>query len=130
MTKSYNTKQKMLIEQTVQSFSEGHFTCEDVCDAIKSKGENAGMTTVYRHLDKMVKDGAIIKYTSQAGESACYRRRLDCGEHFHLKCVSCGKLIHLSCKSLDGIGAHVENEHRFKIDPSKTVFYGVCGECK
>jgi Fur family ferric uptake transcriptional regulator len=130
MEKSYNTKQKKLIEQAVSTYSESHFTCEDIVNTIREQGNTAGMTTVYRHLDKMVKEGALMKYSSSAGESACYQLKGECGAHFHLKCLSCGRLIHLSCKSLDVIGQHVKSEHDFVIDPSKTVFYGLCGDCK
>lgn len=129
MAKNYNTKQKQDIEETILSIKQEHFTCEELSLKLKEKGKNIGLTTVYRHLDKMVKDGFLRKYASLSGESACYQVIENCGEHFHLKCVSCGKLVHLACESLDMINAHVKNEHGFFIDPAKTVFYGTCKEC-
>lgn len=128
MPKNYNTKQKQEIEAIINLKKGEHFTCEEICEEIRGKGKAVGLTTVYRHLDKMVKDGALYKYSKEAGESACYQSAEASG-HFHLKCTVCGKLMHLSCKSLESIGAHVKEEHQFKIDPSKTVFFGVCGEC-
>ncbi len=129
MPKNYNTKQKKQLEEIIENIGDNHFTAEDVLEKIKTQGKNVGLTTVYRHLDKMVKDGVLRKYLSAAGESACYQAVGSCGEHFHLKCTKCGKLFHLSCKSLDIINDHVLNEHGFSIDPSKTVFFGVCKEC-
>lgn len=129
MAKNYNTKQKQAVEETVFLIKQGHFTCEDVCLKLKQAGKNAGLTTVYRHLDKMVRDGFLRKYASSSGESACYQVIKNCGEHFHLKCVCCGKLVHLACESLNTINAHVKAEHGFFIDPAKTVFYGTCKEC-
>ncbi len=129
MPRSYNTKQKDEIKAVIAELNGKHFTAEDICEKIKSTGIAVGISTVYRQLDKMVKEGFLRKFVSSAGESACYQEICDCGEHFHLKCIVCGKLEHLSCTHLDGINSHVLSEHGFKIDPSRTVFYGICGEC-
>ncbi len=129
MPKNYNTKQKNEIEDIINKQAGQHFTAEKICAEIKNCGKNIGISTVYRHLDKMVNEGSLRKYISGAGESACYQQAENCGEHFHLKCTICGKLSHLSCKSLDVIKNHVEDEHGFKIDSCRTVFYGLCKEC-
>lgn len=128
MPRSYNTKQKDEIIAAVRERGDGHFTAEEICLSLKENG--VGLSTVYRHLDRLVKDGVLRKYVSGAGESACYQLLGGCGEHFHLKCVVCGKLEHLSCSHLDGIRHHVLEEHGFSVDPGRTVFYGVCAACK
>ena len=130
MPKSYNTRQKREVEEIIDVFGGKHFTAEDFLEKSKEQGKTVGFTTVYRHLDRMVKEGFLRKYVSGNGESACYQKIENCGEHFHLKCSVCGGLFHLSCKSLESISAHVKNEHGFIIDPSKTVFYGTCEECR
>ena len=129
MVKSYNTKQKKELVELIGKKNSLHFTAEEIANEIKNQGKNNGLTTVYRHLEKMVADGLLRKYIAGAGESACYQRAENCGEHFHLKCTCCGKLFHLSCKSLDIISNHVKDEHGFKIDSCRTVFYGLCKEC-
>ena len=129
MPKNYNTKQKTAIEQLIENKGNQHFTADDLLNEIKEQGKNVGLTTVYRHLEKLVKSGALRKYVAEAGESACYQRAENCGEHFHLKCTSCGKLFHLSCQKLDGISKHIDDEHQFSVDIGKTVFYGLCREC-
>lgn len=129
MPKNYNTKQKKQMEEIIASVGDKHFTAEDILEKTKEQGKSVGLTTVYRHLDKMVKDGVLRKYLSHAGESACYQATGNCCEHFHLRCTQCGKLFHLSCRSLEVINDHVLNQHGFSIDPSKTVFLGICKEC-
>jgi Fur family ferric uptake transcriptional regulator len=129
MSKNYNTKQRQAIEEAVFLSKDGHFTCEDILKKLKINGKNAGLTTIYRHLDKMVKEGKVRKHNLGAGESACYQVVDNCCRHFHLKCINCGKLVHLSCKSLDNISDHVLKQHEFFIDPAQTVFYGTCKEC-
>ena len=90
---------------------------------------NIGLSTVYRHLERLVGENKVRKFISSAGESACFQEQNKKCEHFHLKCTVCGKLEHLSCKTLEEISAHVLSEHGFSIDPAKTVFYGKCREC-
>ena len=52
-----------------------------------------------------------------------------CHDHFHMKCLKCGRLFHLECDHLKDIAAHISKMHDFTIDSSRTVFYGICGEC-
>ena len=73
------------------------------------------------------------KYVIGDGASACYQY---CGDdenrhlHHHLKCTGCGKLFHVECTYLNEIMKHVEQQHHFVVDFSKTVLYGLCDTCK
>lgn len=129
MPRRYHTRQKDEIVKAIEQASGAHFTAEEIAAHLKSEGSTIGLSTVYRQLDALVKEGALRRYAAGAGESACYQAAEDCGEHFHLKCIECGRLEHLSCAHLDGIRAHVAQEHGFWIDSSRTVFYGLCRTC-
>lgn len=129
MSKNYNTRQKKGVDLLIEALGDDHFTVEELCEQARKSGVSIGVTTVYRHLDKLVKEGRLYKYTSKQGESACYQSVCGCGEHFHLRCVRCGRLDHLECEDLKHIRDHVSSQHGFEIDPSQTVFYGVCKEC-
>ena len=37
--------------------------------------------------------------------------------------------IHVHCDMIKDIEHHMSQEHGFKIDPFRTVFYGTCQEC-
>ena len=130
MPRTYNTRQKDEISAIIDRQEGRHFTAEEICEALKQNGGHVGLSTVYRHLERLVNEGNLRKYVSNAGESACYQAARGCREHFHLKCIVCGKLEHLSCSFLDDIGHHLAEEHGFSIDPSRTVFYGICKECE
>ena len=41
----------------------------------------------------------------------------------------CGKLIHLHSEELEEVQGHILDECHFKIDPTRTVFYGICDNC-
>ena len=132
---SYNTKQKKELADYLMSVKGEHVTVNDICEYFKSKGISIGMTTVYRHLERMVDDGLVNKYIIDSNSPACFEyvsEETHQHEHscFHCKCDKCGKLIHLHCDDLESIKTHLADEHHFYLNPFKTVFYGLCDDCR
>ena len=101
----------------------------------KEQGITIGTTTVYRNLEKMVEQGMVAKYNVDGTSSACFEY-LGAEEHchktscFHCKCEKCGKLIHLHCEDVVKLEQHLMDSHGFRMDPCRTVFYGICEECR
>ena len=75
MPRSYHTKQKDELLQVIQQKGDAHFTAEEIAASLKAAGSTVGLSTVYRQLDALVREGALRKYLSSAGESACYLRK-------------------------------------------------------
>ena len=127
----YETKQSKLVCEYLKNNAEKHFSAEDVYFALLGEGGKIGRTTVYRQLDRLVIEGKVRKFSSGDNEPCCYQfADCDhCHNHYHLKCSGCGKLIHTECDFLDNLSAHIFNDHKFKIDNSQTIFYGICDEC-
>ena len=126
---AYKTKQSEIVLSYLKQNSDSHLTANEIAMALSN--QNVGKTTVYRHLEKLCRDGAVRKYILEEGDSACYQYIGDnaCHSHFHLKCLSCNKLLHLECDHLSEIETHINAHHNFKVDSSRTVFYGICEEC-
>lgn len=126
---SYNTRQRELILDYIKKNAKKHLTADDIADALKA--EQVGKTTVYRYLEKLCEQNIVRKFILSEGKSACYQYNDEqqCHDHFHMKCLKCGKLFHLECDHLKDIAAHISKMHDFTIDSSRTVFYGICGEC-
>lgn len=126
----YKTRQRKALEDILKE-TKGHITVDMMMKLLAERGESVGRTTVWRGLERLVAEGRVRKYVQQ-GESACYQYLDDnggCREHFHLKCEKCGRLIHMECEKMGSLAAHIEQGHGFRINPLKTVFYGVCTEC-
>lgn len=135
MTKStnYNTRQRRIIEESLEANKDKHLTADDLTDILKQNGSNVSRTTVYRTLEKLAGENKVRKYLFERNESACYQYIENgsvCHEHFHLKCTKCGKLTHLDCEHISELCGHIESEHGFAVDLSKTVLYGLCRECR
>lgn len=129
---SYNTKQSKMVFDILLENKDRHLTADEIFEKLRISGESVGKTTIYRHLEKLCASGEVRKFTGGDGDSACYQyagKNVECREHYHLKCTECGKLIHAECKFLSELSAHIYNEHGFKVDGSRTVLYGVCGDC-
>lgn len=130
----YKTKQRDIMLDYFRTVEGTHITASDVCAYMKKQGNSIGQATVYRQLESLVDEGIINKYIIDGNSPACFEYMgEDSHAHgemcFHCKCEQCGKLIHLHCDELEGIGQHLFIDHRFKLDPMRTVFYGICDEC-
>lgn len=128
----YKTRQKQKLLDYLVRNKEKHTNVQEISAFLTAEGTPVGTATIYRQLDKLVECGMVRRYNFDGKTGACYQYiedDNDCHEHFHLKCTLCGKLIHLSCDRLSCINQHIFERHGFQIDPSQTVFYGICSEC-
>lgn len=131
----YKTRQRELLLDYLKTLSGTHFTARDICEYFKTRGIAIGQSTVYRQLEQLVAEGLINKYIFDANSPACFEYVSTETHHegqtcFHCKCEKCGKLIHLHCDELAAISGHLYQAHRFTMDPLRTVFYGLCEECR
>lgn len=130
----YKTKQREMLLGYFETVPGIHVTAADVCDYLKAQGASIGQSTVYRQLENLVDEGIIKKYIIDGNSPACFEyfeqdSHADTEVCFHCKCEKCGKLIHLHCNELEEMQAHLVFEHRFQLDPMRTVFYGLCEQC-
>ena len=130
----YNTRQREVLLDYLRSVPGKHVTAADVCTYLRKQGAPIGQATVYRRLESLVDEGIINKYIIDSNSPACFEY-VDSSSHiagdicFHCKCEKCGKLVHLHCDELSGIIEHLYKDHRFELDPKRTVFYGLCETC-
>lgn len=68
----YKTKQMTEILTYLKSVQGQHVTVNDILRHFQEQGIAVGTTTVYRQLDKMVKEGIVAKYVVDEKSSACF----------------------------------------------------------
>ena len=128
----YNTKQGELILNLLKNSGGRHLTAEDISHILGERGCPVGKATVYRHLEKMLREGSVRKFVLHDGESACYQYvgdHHDCHLHPHMVCECCGRLFHLDCSQLEALSEHIREHHGFLLDYKNTILYGVCAAC-
>lgn len=126
-SKSYNTKQKDLIINTIKE-QKNEFTINDIYVELKGM---VGLTTIYRLVDKLVQIGRLNKYITN--ENITYYQYLeDCEQenHFYLKCKICGNLTHIDCDCIGDLFNHILNEHNFKPSKEHIIIDGICNSCR
>ena len=131
----YKTKQRGLIIDCLKSAPDGHVTAGDIVSYFRSRGDSVGQSTIYRQLESMVDEGIVSKQIIDKNSPACFEyigseSHVHSESCFHCKCEKCGKLIHMHCDELEEMEKHILKDHAFKIDPRRTVFYGICENCK
>ena len=130
----YKTKQKEQILQYLTSHEGEHVTAQELSRHLEDEGTPVGTATIYRHLESLVDEGIIKKYSIDGNSPACFEyvepeSHEDAEICFHCKCEKCGRLIHLHCDELNEMQSHLMADHRFKLNPVRTVFYGLCEQC-
>lgn len=129
--KTYNTKGRALILDYLVMHSDQAVSVQEIYDALGAS--NINISTIYRYLDKLVKEGVVLKSVSHNGEMATFQfieKEKRCHEHLHMKCIHCGRVNHLDCAFMEDLRGHVLKHHGFRIECQNSLLYGVCGACE
>jgi Fur family transcriptional regulator, ferric uptake regulator len=103
-------------------------TAQDIYSELRSDGARIGLTTVYRHLQKLVDDGTI--HTVQAADRQMRYRLCGDAPHHHLVCTNCGIGVEIIDTELD---RWVESEGVRRGYSGLTLrmeIFGVCPSCR
>lgn len=125
----YATTSRKKILEYLMANSDRTVTVTDIDQYLKKHDNEVNITTIYRYLDKLAKEGTVMKYVAEKGSQAVYQyveMGHHCEEHLHLKCVSCGCIIHLECAFMQEISEHILEDHGFKLQCKNSIIYGLC----
>lgn len=127
----YKTKQQAIIRDYLKNKKDDYVTVSQIEKHLKENHCSVGLTTIYRHLEKMEQDGIVtrLKVDGQSGACFQYIENSDDENCFYIKCEKCGEVSKMECHHLSELYSHVEDDHHFKINTKKTVFYGKCQKC-
>ncbi len=128
----YRTRAQKELLDYLKASPGKHFTVAEIREQLSGEDKPIGTATIYRQMERFVEEGCVRKFVLGPGESACYAFTggWNCASHFHCKCEKCGTLIHLDCGELSEIREHLQSHHGFTWDAGKTVFYGICDQCR
>ena len=131
----YVTRQRGELLAYLETMRGVHVTVQDAYGHFRLCGRPIGLTTLYRQFERLVDEGVVRKYIIDKNSPACFEYAgVRSGCHgpmcFHCLCERCGRLEHLKCEELEGISAHLAARHGFAVNPTRTVFYGLCADCR
>lgn len=122
-----STRQRTAISALLESIDDFR-SAQDLHEELRRRGENIGLTTVYRTLQAMAAADLVDTLRTDTGESV-YRR---CSEHHHhhLVCRRCGSTIEVGDHEIETWAANVAARHGF-TDVSHTIeVFGICAACQ
>jgi len=104
-------------------------SAQELHDELRRRGENIGLTTVYRTLQALAAAELVDMVRTDTGESV-YRRCAAPHHHHHLVCRSCGAAVEVSGREVEAWAADVAADHGFS-DVSHTIeLFGNCADCR
>lgn len=104
-------------------------SAQELHDELRRRGENIGLTTVYRTLQTLAAADLVDLVRTDSGESV-YRRCAAPDHHHHLVCRSCGAAVEVSGREVEAWAADVAAAHGFS-DVSHTIeLFGTCSDCR
>jgi Fur family transcriptional regulator, ferric uptake regulator len=121
------TRQRAAIAGLLDTLDEFR-SAQELHDELRQRGENIGLTTVYRTLQSMASAGMLDTLRNDTGESV-YRRCSD-HHHHHLVCRVCGSTVEVGDHEVETWAAEVAAKYGF-ADVSHTIeISGTCSNCR
>ncbi len=122
------TRQRAAITELLDSVDEFR-SAQELHDELRRRGENIGLTTVYRTLQAMAAADLVDTLRTDTGESV-YRVCSGPHHHHHLVCRTCGATVEVAGREVETWAAEVAAEHGFS-DVSHTIeIFGTCADCR
>jgi Fur family transcriptional regulator, ferric uptake regulator len=106
----------------------GFCSAQQIYAELRGRGEQVGLTTVYRHLQLLCETGRVDSIRDASGE-ILYRRCSSGAHHHHLTCRTCGRSVEVEGKAVERWADEVAAEAGF-TDVGHTVeLFGLCPQC-
>ena len=86
----YATASRRKILEILKESKDKTVTAAQIGEKLRQMDSEVNITTIYRYLDRLEKDGTVIRYVSGQGSQAAYQyveQGKGCCDHLHLQCV-------------------------------------------
>jgi Fur family ferric uptake transcriptional regulator len=122
-----STRQRAAISALLETVDDFR-SAQELHDELRRRGENIGLTTVYRTLQALAAADMVDTLRSDTGESV-YRR---CSQehHHHLVCRNCGSTIEIGGDKIEAWADDVAAEHGFSEVTHTIEIFGTCPDCQ
>ena len=126
MTAPRQTRQRTAVSALMDDLAEFR-SAQEIHDLLKARGEQVGLTTVYRSLQSLAATGDVDFLITDEGETV-YRR---CGtqHHHHLVCRDCGATVEVSGPAVERWADAVAAGHGFSEVSHTLEMFGRCSAC-
>jgi Fur family transcriptional regulator, ferric uptake regulator len=121
------TRQRSALTSLMDSIGEFR-SAQELHDELRRRGDNIGLTTVYRTLQSMSAANLVDTLRTDTGESVY--RRCSSHHHHHLVCRGCGATVEVAGPEVEAWASEVAAAQGFS-DVSHTIeIFGTCADCR
>lgn len=104
-----------------------HLSAEDVLAELAGRHVKANLTTVYRNVELMARQGLLRPVEFSDGRRRYELSHSDC--HHHLHCTRCGKVVEFGGCELGKLEESLQQETGFRIERHQLELHGLCPDC-
>lgn len=130
----YRTEQKKMLLAYLQANGKAALGMDELAAGMRATyGElSPGVSTVYRLMDRLVKDGTVKRFPKERGRGFVYQivAGRACRSHLHLRCLQCGRLLHADGILSEELSQRLLALCRFSLNEEDTVLLGTCEACQ
>lgn len=120
------TRQRLAVAEVLATFDDFR-SAQEIHALLGRRGENVGLATVYRTLQKLADGGEVDVLRTEEGEAAY--RRCSGTHHHHLVCRTCGATVEVEGPAVERWTKSIAAEHGY-ADISHTLeIFGTCPNC-
>jgi Fur family ferric uptake transcriptional regulator len=121
------TRQRIAVADALAS-SDGFHSAQEIHELLGSRGEQVGLATVYRTLQRLAEAGEVDMLRTEDGE-AIYRRCSDT-HHHHLVCRGCGATVEVEGPTVERWTQAIAAEHGYAEVSHTLEISGYCPTCR
>ncbi|GAB2882784.1 Fur family transcriptional regulator [Nocardioides pacificus] len=121
------TRQQRAVIEALEACSDFR-SAQEIHELLGRRGEQVGLATVYRTLQRLAERGEVDLLRSEDGE-ASYRR---CSQthHHHLVCRGCGATVEVEGPTVERWASSVAARHGFSEVSHTLEIFGTCPDCR
>ena len=104
-------------------------SAQEIHGDLRAGGEQIGLTTVYRHLQRLADEGTVDVLRPPEGE-VLYRYCRSEEHHHHIVCRVCGRSAETDCPELAGWADRLAESLGYTDVSHAVEVFGVCAACR
>jgi Fur family ferric uptake transcriptional regulator len=120
------TRQRRAIAAVMETFDDFR-SAQEIHGLLTHRGEQVGLSTVYRALQALADADEIDALRTEAGESIY--RRCSASHHHHLVCRSCGATVEVEGPAVEKWTRSVAAAHGYSEVSHTLEIFGTCASC-
>jgi len=112
----------------------GHYTPEEMLDALRERGKPLSIATLYQNLQKLNEAGIIARFVGSDGHT---RYDINTNPHHHLICKVCGRMVDVGVEGPLGELRPValfkkerDDVADWRVDDLHLELHGICPACQ